>query len=128
VSAWHRLTVWSSFAFVPAVILLTAWASPFALLQLASLVVCVAYHASWETRWVRLDHALAYGVVACNAWMAWHATDKCLVLLALFFVVLGLWRYVLARTVEDAYEVEHSLWHLCCGAANVCFAVAYVAR
>lgn len=123
---WTRLTVLSSLAFVPAILVLASFASWFVLPALASLLVCMCYHASWETKLGRLDHALAYSVIAGNAYMLWHARVPAFGALGMLFVLVGLWRYALARRVEGAYEIEHSLWHLCCGAANLCFAVCYV--
>jgi hypothetical protein len=125
-NGWHRPTVLSSVAFLPALLVLASFASWFALPVFASLVVTLLYHATWETQLVRTDHALAYSVIGCNFWMAYHTHAAWLTGLGVVMVLLGLYCYRSARTVPGAYELDHSVWHLCCGAANLCFATAYV--
>jgi len=115
-----RFATWSSLAFLPVVVVLALAHNLLALVYAASFVVTVAYHASRERRWRKLDHTLAWGVVASNAWLAIQTRSVAWTLAGLVLVVWSLWFYVGAK--RGRYSVRHGLWHLLSGTACLCFA------
>lgn len=124
-SVLTRFPVWSSLALVPVVVVLASAGSWLAWVYAASLVVTLAYHVSRERRWRRLDHALAYAVIASNTWLALHTRSVAWVLAGLLLVVVALWFY--RRAKLGRYNLRHGLWHLASGAACLCFAMGALA-
>lgn len=120
-SGLTRFPVWSSFALVPVVVVLAASGSWLAVFYAASLAVTLAYHLSRERRWRRLDHALAWSVIASNTWLALHTRSIGWTALGLLLVVVALWFYRRAR--RGRYDLRHGLWHLASGAACLAFAL-----
>ena len=116
-----RFPVWSSAAFVPVVAVL-AWArSWLALVYLASMVATLAYHRSRERRWRRIDHALAWGVIGANAWLALRTGSLAWTCAGLASVCIALWFY--ARAKRGQYDRRHGWWHLWSGLACWAFAM-----
>ncbi len=114
----------TSMAFLPAVMLLAAVGSPLALIYAASFVATLAYHLSAEQRWRRVDHALAWTVIASNSWMSINTQSVYWTSLGLALVLVSLFFYRQAH--RGSYHLWHSLWHLAGGAACFCFALGFV--
>lgn len=113
---------------VPATWLLLAnGASAVAAVYLCSLIATVAYHASLERRFVKIDRALAYSVIASNCWMSFWSSDVTWTATGILAVVLALTFYAQAKQGRRTYDFWHSLWHLACGVAGVCFVQGYLA-
>lgn len=119
---------WSSLSLLPATLLLALHRSWLALIYGASLLVTLAYHASAERRFRRLDHALAYAVVGANTWMALHAREASKAIAGVVLVLFALSWYRRARTKPQEYDAAHGLWHLLCGAAGLAFVSGYLGR
>lgn len=114
----------SSAAFIPVILLLARSGSPLALVYAASLAATLAYHLSSERRWRKIDHALAWGVIASNAWLAVNAVSMAWTMAAIALVVVSLLFYRSAKA--GSYHLWHSLWHVASGAACFCFAKGFV--
>lgn len=127
-AALSRWSLWSSFAMVPATWLLLFGGAPVvAALYLASLAATLAYHASFERRFVRVDRVLAYGVIGSNCWMTLRSEDLSWTAFGVLFVLLALGFYHQAKQGRRTYDFWHSLWHLACGVAGLCFVQGYLA-
>lgn len=112
--------LWSSLSLVPAAVLLAAHGQALAIVYLASTVVTIAYHRSRERRWRRLDHALAWGVIGANSWLALCTNSFAWTCAGLASVCVALWFY--ARAKRARYAFNHGWWHLWSGLG--CFAFA----
>lgn len=121
-----RFVTWSTLAFVPATTYLLLHRSLLGAVYLASLVVTLIYHSSKESKLCRLDHALAYAVVAANAWMALHARNARHPVAGIVLVLFALVWYRRARERPMEYDDAHGIWHLLCGMAGLSFAIGYV--
>lgn len=121
----RSLSILTTLALLPAAVLLFAHRSLLSFVYLASFCVTLVYHASAETEFRRTDHALAYGVIAANTWMAFHSSDQVWPGLGITLVIAALVAYGDARMNESRYDSSHAIWHLLCGAAGLCFAVGY---
>lgn len=120
----HSAVIWSSFAILPATVVLLLTGSEVGWVYLASLVVTVLYHLADERRFRRVDHVLAYSVIAANGWMAANTSNPFLTMLGIGWVLLALDFYFSAKRMF--YNRNHTLWHLCCGAACLFFVLGYV--
>jgi hypothetical protein len=115
-----RFATWSSVAFLPAIVVLGRALHPLAAVYLASFVVMVVYHQSYERRWRKVDHAFAWAVIASNCYLALetHHVLWSLGGVALVFCALPFYRG--ARV--GRYSWRHGWWHVLSGAACWCFA------
>ena len=120
----HSAVVLSSFALVPATVVLFMAGCDVAWIYLASLTVTLAYHLAKERRFKRADHVLAYSVIAANGWMAANTSQPFLTMIGIGWVPLALDFYFGAK--QSFYNRRHTLWHLCCGVACLFFALGYV--
>lgn len=118
----HAL-VYSSFSLAPAALILLEAGSVLGVIYAASMVVAALYHESGESSYQATDHALAYGVIAANLWMAYYASSAVFIAGGVGFVFLGLACYFLAH--REGYPRWHSAWHLCSGLAGVVLALGY---
>lgn len=127
-AALSRWSFWTSFALVPTICLLFlggAWVV--ATIYLASLAVTLGYHFTMERRFVRADHLLAYSVIAANCWMSVQTLDAAWTCFGILSVAVALYLHGRARVLRRQYDRWHSLWHLACGVAGVCFVQGYLA-
>lgn len=122
----RKFSLLTTLALLPAAVLLLAHRSLFAFVYFASFCVTLVYHASVETRLRRTDHALAYGVIAANTWMAFHSRSRLWLGLGIVLVMAALQAYFDARANERRYDRSHALWHALSGLAGLCFSVGYV--
>jgi len=119
-------TVWSSLAMLPAAALLASrGAFLIAAVYSASCVAAVLYHLHAEERFVKVDHALAWTVIASNCVMCLQSSDLVISLAGVFTVVVALIFYRAARSHRYRYSFWHSLWHLACGLAGWFFVLGY---
>lgn len=119
------LSVASTFALIPATRLLLERGSLLGLVYLASLCVAMLYHVSVEREFRRLDHVLAYSVIAANTFMVFAGRSALFASLGVAFVLLALVAYRDARRNPARYDRSHALWHVLCGAAGYMFALGY---
>ena len=119
-------STWTTLALLPSAMKLLLHGSFMGAVYLASLAVTFMYHWSAETRFRKLDHVLAYSVVAANAWMAFHAKESRNVLSGLILVLFALFWYRRARDNPSEYDEAHGLWHVLCGLAGWSFVSGYV--
>lgn len=112
-------------ALLPGAFVLGAARSWLCLVYVASFVVTLLYHASVEQKFKRVDHLLAYGVIASNTWMTFHAKNGLFALAGLGFVMLALVAYRAARKDEARYDAIHGGWHVLSGVAGWLFAIGY---
>lgn len=122
----RKLSLWSTLALLPATFLLAGSKSVLALVYAASFVTTLAYHASFETRWRKLDHLFAYGIIGSNTWMSLHAQLPAVAGLGIVLVLSALLAYFDARGNPERYDSSHALWHVLSGLAGACFSYAYV--
>ena len=121
----RALSMVSTAALLPTAVALFGARSLLALVYLASFFVTLAYHASRETQWRRLDHVLAYSVIASNTWMAWRSASLVCPAIGISFVALALVAYRDARLHPERYDSSHALWHVLSGVAGYAFALGY---
>lgn len=121
-----HFSFWSTLAMLPATAILLMHQSWLGLIYAASLLVTLLYHGTFEQRFRRLDHALAYGVVGANGWMAFHARDGRSSIAGVFLVLFALVWYHRAKSHPEEYDGAHGVWHLLCGLAGLAFAMGYV--
>lgn len=122
----RRFPVWSTLALLPATVGLLLARSGLGLVYLASMVVTLVYHASGERLVRRLDHALAYAVIAANTWMVFHARREAFAFLGIAFVLAALYWYRRACERPMEYDKAHGIWHFLCGAAGAAFVHGYL--
>ena len=120
--AWSIL---STLALLPATRLLLEHGSVFGWVYLASFFVTLGYHASEEKELVRLDHALAYAIIASNTAMVFLSHALNFALAGVGMVMVALVAYFDARRHPDRYDRSHALWHVLSGVAGYCFARGY---
>lgn len=118
-------SLFSTLALLPATRLLLESKSLFGWVYLVSFFVTLCYHASEEKELVRLDHALAYAVIASNTTMVFRAHSPDFALAGVGWVVLALVAYYDARRNPRRYDVSHAMWHVLSGVAGYCFARGY---
>jgi len=121
-----RMSFWSSLAMVPATVALLdagAWAIFF--VYASSLLATLAYHATAEKHFIATDRALAYGVIFCNCWMTFETRRIAWAIAGIACVFVALVFYRMARIERDKYDLWHSVWHLFCGGAGICFVLGY---
>jgi predicted membrane channel-forming protein YqfA (hemolysin III family) len=115
----------STLALLPATVLLLHRGRAFGWVYLAAFFVTLGYHASEETEFVRLDHALAYAVIASNTTMVLRTHSPAFALAGVGGVLLALLAYFDARRNPERYDRSHAAWHVLSGAAGWCFARGY---
>jgi len=121
----RTFSLWSTLALLPAALRLAAAGSALAFVYFGSLFVTLLYHASFETKWKKLDYAFAYGVIGANTWMCFHSLNRSLTGLGIVLVLAALAAYFDAKQSPDRYDVSHAIWHVFSGLAGACFAFAY---
>ena len=119
------LSLLSTFALVPAIRVLLHQGSILGLVYLSAFFATLAYHWSGEQRFQRIDHALAYGVIAANTYMVFATKRLPLALAGCAFVLLALVAYVDARRNKLRYDRSHAAWHVLSGLAGFLFARGY---
>ena len=115
-----RFSLWSSAAFLPAVLALTLAHNPLAVVYFLAFFVMAAYHLSRERRWRRLDHFFAWAVIASNCYLALGTRNVGWTLSGVVLVLLALPFYRGARVAR--YDWRHGWWHVLSGAACWCLA------
>jgi hypothetical protein len=122
----YSACVLSSLALMPMVCVLAVKRSWLALPYAAAAVVACLYHLSFERKFVRSDHALAWFCIACNLWLALHARNAQTTVVATLCILLAIDRYYAAHTGDRAnYWHHHTVWHLWCGAGGIALALGY---
>lgn len=121
----RKLSMLSTAALLPAMVILALANSLLAAVYAASSIVTLEYHRSEEQRWRKTDHALAYGVIASNTWMTFQSRRPFWALCGVGFVLIALVAYRDARRNPHRYDASHALWHVLSGFAGACFALGY---
>lgn len=105
-------------------------------LYLTAALAAFGYHWYDQRRFVTVDHALAWGCIVANFWLAWHTRSLLATLLGVGGVLCALGSYsashrpppdygLLPQAAIDHYDQHHTVWHLWCGVAGWLLAWGY---